>query len=210
MLRLAPASRSGVTTENIKADLTQPQLAGIGAVTLAWNEVEFMLDVSLYSGEDLPADCLLDDLPRRRLDEKIKQLRKAALRWHLRSDCLDAIESTAAAFSQLKDLRNAVVHSRLFNSQTGIGHRVTARGEIYEVLLTTEALHWLYEQLVFLRSELRALLAIFDLVRTTAAAERSGMVAVGQIDPSGEVLSWLSEVDRCRRGRQHLGTAPEF
>lgn len=210
MLRTAPVSRSGGTVQDIKRDLSPEQLAGIGAVAIAWNEIEFMLDVALYSGEELDASCLQDDLPRRRLDDKIKHARQAATRWRLPADCLNSIELTANAFSDLKDLRNAVIHSRVFDARTGIGHRITMKGEIQEILLTTEALEWLYEQLIALCFELRCVLAIFDLVRTTEAAEKAGIVQQGEIDPLPEVKDWLARLDQTAKDRENLGHAPSF
>jgi hypothetical protein len=190
--------------------LSPDQLAGIRAVAIAWNEIEFMLDVALYSGEELEASCFQDDLPRRRIDDKIKHARKAADRWSLPADCLSSIELTASAFSNLKDLRNAVIHSRVFDARSGIGHRFTMKGKTQEILLTTKSLEWLYQQLIALCFELRCVLAIFDLVRTTEVAEKAGMVTAGEIDPLPEVMGWLARLDQTRRDRENLGLAPSF
>ena len=167
MLRIAVGTRSGGSSQDIKRDLSPVQLAGIGAVAIAWNEIEFMLDVALYSGEELEAYCLQDDLPRRRLDNKINHARKAADRWRLPADCLTSIELTANAFSDLKNLRNAVIHSRVFDVRSGIGQRITPKGDIQEVLLTAQALEWLYQQLIALCFELRCVLAIFEADSST-------------------------------------------
>lgn len=210
MLRIAPSSRSGDTREDIKVDFSVEQLAGIGAVAMAWNEIEFMLDVAIYSGEALPASCLQDDLPRRRLDEKIKDFGNAAKAWMLPESCLRSLEQSAAAFSGYKDLRNAVVHSRIYSAQKAIGNRISLKGEIFEVRLTVDALEWLYKQLVNLRWELRCALAIFDLVRTTRVAELNGWVKQGQIDPIPEVMEWLDRLNQCQQERQKLGVAPTF
>ena len=210
MLRIAVGTRSGGSSQDIKRDLSPVQLAGIGAVAIAWNEIEFMLDVALYSGEELEAYCLQDDLPRRRLDNKINHARKAADRWRLPADCLTSIELTANAFSDLKNLRNAVIHSRVFDVRSGIGQRITPKGDIQEVLRTAQALEWLYQQLIALCFELRCVLAIFDLVRTTELAEKTGIVSPGKIDPLPEVREWLARLDQSRRGRESHGPAPCF
>lgn len=210
MLRIVLSGRSGSTVQDIKRDLSSEQLAGIGAVAIAWNEIEFMLDVALYSGEELEASCLQDDLPRRRLDDKIRHARKAADRWRLPADYLKSIELTACAFSDLKDLRNAVVHSRVFDTQHGIGHRITAKGKVQEILLTTKALEWLYQQLIALCFELRCILAIFDLVRTAELAEQAGIVALGEIGSLPAVRSWLAKLNQMHRDRENLGPAPSF
>lgn len=196
--------------QDVKKDYSDAQLSALGAVIVAWNEVEFMLDVALYSGESLPADCLTDDLNRRFLDKKIQDLRRAASKWKLPQQCVEAVSETAEAFSRLKDRRNAVAHSRIFNNRLGIAERVTKKNDIEEVLVTHNALEWLYNQLVGLRDELRAVLAIFDLVRTTELAEQSGLVAKGTIDPIPEVNEWLVKLLRSRQRRAQFGPEPGF
>lgn len=210
MLRMAPKSRSGGTSHDIRRDLSTEQLAGIGAVAVAWNEIEFMLDVVLYSGEKRPASCLQDDLPRKRLDEKIRHAGTAIVRWGLSSEAMRCFENTAAAFSTFKELRNAVIHSRVFDSWNAIGHRFTPKGQLQEVLISAAALEWLYQQLLALCFELRCLLAVFDLVRTTEIAEKRGLIRPGQVDPIPEVRDWLARMDKTRSDRESLGPAPQF
>ena len=139
MISSSSVGRSGARTEDLRRDMTDAQLSGIGLVTLAWNEIECMLDVALYSGEALPADCLTDDLPKRRLVNKIRQVQKAVERWQLPTDCIASITDAAAALFELKELRNAVVHSSLHDMNSGIGARVTSKGKLEFVLLTADA-----------------------------------------------------------------------
>ena len=210
MLRPAPKSRSGSSQQDVKKDFSNDQLARIGAVVMVWNELEFMLDCALYSGEELPAKCLEDDLPKRRLDEKVKQVGWAAEKWGLPDSFIASIRASAKAFSILKDCRNAVVHSRIYDSQTAICNRIKRSGEIEEVLLTIEALNWLYEQIDILRHEIRCVIAVFDLVRNTAIGERTGMFASNELDPIPEASEWVRQIDGCRQKRELLGAAPSF
>ena len=53
MKRPAPKARSGGSYQDIKKDFTAGQLAGIGAVAMAFNEAEFLLDCQIYSGLNL-------------------------------------------------------------------------------------------------------------------------------------------------------------
>lgn len=210
MLRIAPTNRSGSRNQNIKKDFSHDQLAAIGAVVAAWNEVEFMLDCGLYSGEKLPAECLLDDLPKRALDQRVKDAKKAVRHWALPTDFINTLETSIAAFVMVKDIRNAVAHSRIYDSTTAIGNRITRKGTVEEVLLSTKALDWLYENLMILKVELRAMIAIFDLVRNTEIAEQQGLVSTGQIDPIPEATAWLGEIKKCQANRDALGSAPSF
>ncbi len=210
MLRPAPISRSGSSQQDVKKDFSIDQLAGIGAVVMVWNELEFMLDCALYSGEELPAECLQDDLPKRRLDEKVRQVGQAAEKWGLPETFFASIRASAKAFSDLKNYRNAVVHSRIYDSSTAICSRITRFGGIEEVLITPQSLNWLYEQIAILRYEMRCVIAVFDLVRTTAIGERVGMFAPNELDPIPEASEWVSQIDECRQKRVLLGVAPNF
>lgn len=210
MLRPAPKSRSGSSRQDVKKDFSRDQLAGIGAVVMVWNELEFMLDCALYSGEELPAECFQDDLPKRGLDEKVRQVGQAAEKWGLPETFIASIRASAKAFSDLKNYRNAVVHSRIYDSQTAICNRIKRSGDIEEVLITPQSLNWLYEQIAILRYEMRCVIAVFDLVRNTATGERTGMFALNEHDPIPEASEWVRQIDGCRQKRELLGAAPSF
>lgn len=120
MLRIAPTNRSGSTNQNIKKDFSHDQLAGIGAVVAAWNEVEFMLDCALYSGEKLPAECLLDDLPKRALDQRVKDARKAVRHWALPTDFINTLETSIAAFVTVTVSAYALLNSACFLVLTSV------------------------------------------------------------------------------------------
>ena len=210
MLRPLKTGQSSGSFDDIKKDLSLEQLAGIGAVSMAWNKVEFMLHVALYSGESLDYTCLQDDLPRRRLDQKIKDLRSAADIWNLPDSCIDSIKETVRDFSKIKELRNAVIHSRVSDAASGIGLWIAAKGKMQEVLLRADALEWLYRQIVGLCLEIRCILAVFDLARTTDIAVRNGLVLQGQIDPVPEIMDWALQLIQSRQSRYTLGDAPSF
>ena len=210
MLRPCPTSRSGSKFCNIKKDLSVEQLAGIGAVAIVWNDIEFLLDTSIYSGELLDATCLIEDLPKRNLSRKLKDLHFAAEKWSLNKDCLDAIARTIEKFSWLKERRNAVVHCRVFDAPSATGEIVLRSGGHVEVLLSTEALDWLYRQSLEIQNELRCILAIFDLTKNTAISENLGYVKLGHVDPSTEVNEWLEKLAQFQNNRALIGEAPNF
>jgi len=130
----------------------------------------------------------------------------AARSWNLPEDCGTPIEMTVQAFRQLKEMRNAVVHSRVFDVRSAIANRVKPDGQIVEVLLTARSLDWLYGQLCELRSEIRAVLAMFDLMRNTAGARQMGFTG----DPMPEVNEWRQRVVDCQQRRAQAGAAPTF
>jgi hypothetical protein len=69
MKRKAPLPRQGGSTGDIKKDLSQGQLSGIGAVAMAYNAAEFGLEMLLYRGLDLSGFHWLEIV--KALDRKI-------------------------------------------------------------------------------------------------------------------------------------------
>jgi hypothetical protein len=61
--RPAPKTRTGVTTGDVRKDLSKDQLAGIGSVAILFNELEARLDLLLYRGLGL-GDLWLETVKR--------------------------------------------------------------------------------------------------------------------------------------------------
>lgn len=170
MRRQAPPSRSGSKTEDIKIDLSAAQLQGIGAVAIAWNEVEFMLVCVLYSGLVLSGSSWLDVLTRLSTDAKIELIASAEETLRLPSCFHGVIQTSVKNAKELKELRNSVVHARIYDAPNGIGENIRRGGKIWQVLLVEPALENLYNRLIVLHGELGSVLAIFDLMRTGCMA----------------------------------------
>jgi hypothetical protein len=60
MKRKAPMPRGGVRYGDVKKDLSHEQLAGIGAVAISFNDLEFELDVLLAMALAAPDPLLMD------------------------------------------------------------------------------------------------------------------------------------------------------
>jgi hypothetical protein len=102
--RQAPPSRSGSKTEDIKNDLSAAQLQGIGAVAIAWNEVEFMLDCVLYSGLVLSGSSWLDVLTRLSTDAKIELIASAEETLRLPGGFHGRIQTSVKNVKELREL----------------------------------------------------------------------------------------------------------
>ena len=173
MKRAAPSSRSGSKTNDVKRDLSSAQLQAVGAVAIAWNEVEFLLDCMLYSGLHLSAISWLDIVTRIGLDAKIDLIAAAKETSNISDNISAAIQRSIHALKALKDLRHSVIHARVFDASRGIGENIRRGAKISQVLLTEQALNGLYERLAFLRVEMQQVIAIVDLVRTSGFAVRA-------------------------------------
>lgn len=209
MKRPAPAYRSGSTSKDVKNDLSSGQLQAIGAIAIAWNEVEFILDQILYSGLNLPGTSWLEIVTRLSLDAKIDLIASAEETHNLSPNIQEVITTSVDALKELKELRNSVIHARVFDAPRAIGENIRRRGKISQVLLTEVALNGLYDRLVILRAELRRVLAVFDLVRNSAFAPRN----VNGTDPSAlipEVRQSIAQLRELQAQRQSLVPLPDF
>ena len=195
MRRQAPLPRSGSKTEDIKRDLSAAQLQGIGAIAMAWNEVEFMLDCVLYSGLKLSGSSWLDVLTRLSSDAKVELIASVEETLSLPTELHLPIRKSVKSIKELKELRNSVVHARIFDAPSGIGETIRRGGKIWQVLLVDTALECLYKRLIVLNGELRSILAICDLIRTGAMAVERGLITPEQLANGPEVPMWVKRLN---------------
>lgn len=211
MRRLAPLPRSGSRTEDVKRDLSPAQLQGIGAIAIAWNEVEFMLDCVLYSGLLLSGSSWLDVLTRLSIDAKIELIASAEETLGIPDKMREAIQTSVRHTKELKELRNSVVHSKVFDASSGIGENIRRGGKVWQVLLVESALECLYHRLTLVHSELRSVLAIFDLIRTGTIGVRQGIMTREQLLDGQEVSEWTRRLSEAQAEQTALAKAmPTF
>jgi hypothetical protein len=144
------------TTGDIKKDLSAKQLAGIGAVAMAYNKVEEELEELFGIATGLQGQMLTDVSARiHGIDGKIAIIRSAADANGVDDDDERQLEEAlgAGVFGRYKGYRDNIVHARVINAAIGIG-KTYKRSQINEILLSENALNILYEHLVILSCEL--------------------------------------------------------
>lgn len=156
-MRRPITTRKGKRTGDIRKDLNEAQLAGIGSIALAYNEAEVLIDILVSLVLGLLTNTAHEVTSRiNGIDGKI-ELAKIGMRE------LGADEKTVAllgqtfgdaGFKEYKKYRDAVIHARVLDAPTGIALSPAKRGKLDEVLLTVDALNGLYERLAFVRLEL--------------------------------------------------------
>jgi hypothetical protein len=213
MKQKSKGPRIGRTTGDIKRDLTTNQLAGIGAVAMAWNSVESFVDAMLLAGLGLQARIGLDVIARINVfDAKfalIKSVGKARLgisEEHC-EDLWKALDDALQGAKELKGHRDAVIHSQLIDPGEAMGQVVKREGE-YDVLLSQEALDGLYDRLIAVRDELRAVCMVFLTLHEAIKGD-------GQVDPNtllrgGTVRAYVSQAQEHRKARLSLRPLPKF
>ena len=211
MKRKAPPARSGASYQDIKRDFTTEQLAGIGAICMAFNEVEFLLDTQLYSGLNLPGGIWVDIVTRiNGIDGKIALVRKAAHDACFPDAAANIVKETLDEVGLYKTYRDAIIHARIFDRGSAIGQIIRKRGRIEQVLLSEEALKGLYDRLVILRKEMLAVLALFDLIRYVKITVRERLLdeSISQHEP--EFRGYVARLQEHQSQRQSLPPLPKF
>jgi hypothetical protein len=147
-------------TGNIRKDLKLSQLAGIGAVALAYTEAEAAIDQMFFAVTGLTGSIQIEVGSRINCDQKIEIVKEGAKILGASATDLAQISEALAQgegyFGRLKSYRDAVVHCRVINASIGIGIKVGWHGTLSDVLLTEKALDWAYDSLIQLSQELTA------------------------------------------------------
>lgn len=89
-------------------------------------------------------------------DGRVEIIKAAARYLELGDDGQAAVRETLSerGFKLLRGYRNAVVHARLVDASSSVGRSYESNAKYSDVLLTVEALRWLYDQLNFMIYEL--------------------------------------------------------
>lgn len=218
MRRKAPMPRGGARHGDIKKDLTQEQLAGIGAATTSFNDLEFELDILVAVSISVPSQLLMDVVKRLRgLEDKIDIAKLAIDHWENMVTFVNApkayhfsaiSKSSLGAFTEQKKYRDLIVHSRVYDWANKIGEKIGLKAQHDQILLSEEALNWVYKMNVHLTSEL-------NLIRNYVSYVTQHLVYDGSPFPNRlllvpEALTILSKTRLHQKERASLGPAPKF
>ena len=205
-------------TGDIRKDLSDAQLAGIGMVALAYNEAELLIDLALSLGAKIEWDMFKAITSRiNGVDGKI-EIAKLGFKLAGGSDEAQVLLANTLGndgFALLKQYRDAIIHARVLDAPAGIALSPARRGKENEVLLTTDALNGVYERLALVRKELiEACRIMIKLPRDLPP------VSTGLKQPRASVLMRLQNEptirDAIARYREHqshrlsLPPLPEF
>jgi hypothetical protein len=180
--------------DDLRKGLSAKQLRSIGAIAVAWNELERMLDCLLYSGLDLAGCSCLDVLAHLSTDARVDLIASAEENLRLPAQWRSAIAPSVKSTKELNRLHSSVVHARVFDARMGIGVN-TKRGErISTFMFVVPALECLYERFVVLHGELRSVLALFNQVRIGKVAAEGGSVTDEAASGDGQASDHLRQL----------------
>lgn len=207
--RRAKRSTVGIRSADIKKDFTNRQLASIGAVTLAWNEVESSLVYAFRNALGLPNTVAMQIAKRTSIEKQIENLKRLASdKTRLPQNLEEPIKSTLGKIREYKKYRDGIVHSRSYHAEKGVGVMLDYEGASHQVLLTEEALCAFYEALVILAKEAEAMNALFGtfgqmpVIRENPDKDRAHSEQV--------MRDWTEKLAQAQTDRQSLQPLPEF
>ena len=183
MKRRVTQRRYGPRAHDIKKELSREQLAALGAVALAWNDVEAMIDVLL---------CVVMSTPHKLWRELTTRINGIEGKFSIIKTCIkdrfgingglfDDIVDTLSAAAQYRGYRDTIVHSRVVDTKNSIAEMRFRRDKQEEVLLTADALNNLYDRLLCIRDEAMHLISFFE-----ALEDRRALL------PDGTMVEWLA------------------
>lgn len=193
----------------MRREIPQKQLAAIGALALAFNEVEATLDRMFFLVTLLPEHLQWEVSTRiGGIDGKIEIIKRGAKPLLDESDWLTLTDALGEnGFKLLKSYRDGVIHVRHLNAATSVGIKVDSRAQLFDFLVRQDALEAGINLADALQRELGAANA---LLRTTTSLSNS--VPDDPERASAEVLTiaFRAQFHKHRSARQALPPFPEF
>jgi hypothetical protein len=199
---------NSISTGDIRKDLTEKQLAGIGAVAIAYNETEALLDVILARLLGLPPELSIQVTSRiHGIDGKIELIKIWAK--DLNAPCtLNSLLSHTlgnegkTGFSLIKKYRDHVAHARAIDAPTGMAKTPGKRGKTLDVLLTVNWLEAIYLRIVAIQREMEIASEIAFKLHALFGQPKS------QLEP--EIREHLVQYQQHQKHRLSLPPLPEF
>jgi hypothetical protein len=132
------------------------QLEYVGAIAILYNSVEDQVDSLCAEGLRIPIHDAEVLSRLNGIEGKAELAKISAKHWGFSEDeqAFLAEALGKSGFMLLKKWRDAVVHSRVYNSRTSMAVVPERRGKFSQVLLSTDALVGLYSRLAWIRAEL--------------------------------------------------------
>jgi hypothetical protein len=159
MKRTPPEIDYGMSRVPVLLNFSKDQLAGIGAVAMAYNAAEKPINDMVRIGWRITFDA--DELLTRigGVDGKIHLVKHAARAVGMWPELQAALAQSlgASGFEQLKKYRDGVIHARMWDYTRAVGLVVERRARVSQVLLSVPALTGLAARLECMTSELEAL-----------------------------------------------------
>ena len=196
---------------SIKGSLDEKQLAGIGAVALAYNYAENSINKLFVEIAGVRKDVSRDVVTRiNGIDGKTAIIKKGFRTVTEDENILrmiNALFGEKGPFTQCKRYRDALIHSRVLDSEAGTGIYDIHRDKIWDVMHSVDALDVLFDTLDLLRSEIAKLSVVYRILNRIRST-RGDLLAKERYEQHLQVC--LAQVLEIQRMRSSLPKFPEF
>jgi hypothetical protein len=194
---------------DIKRDIPQTQLAAIGALALAFNELEATVDKLFFASTGLPQHLQLEISTRINGIDGTIEIIKASTKYYFSEAEQRQLEDAlgATGFHLMKNYRDCVIHARHLNFSTNIGIKVDRRARIYDVLVTQAALDAAFNIMDALRWEL---FSAFMLVSALKAIKDNDPAYPKKPQLEAYAANYRALFLANQRERRSLPPIPEF
>lgn len=164
MKRKIPPGRkfSVLPKRDIMRDINPDVLAGIGAVSLAWNNFEAGINIALSAALQIEFKNWIHVYSRiNGFDGKVAIIKAALSGRKLANDATQLlIADTLGRAEELKRYRDGVIHANILDPTSPVAPTHDQRGSEYETLITSDALFSLYIHLLAITAELDSICGI--------------------------------------------------
>jgi len=188
-----------------------PRLRLMGAITLAWNWIEWTIDVALAVSLETHPDMWLELTSRiNGMEGKVELLKKTlALSGYppLPDGADPLVRKFLGAVGSYKKLRDGLIHARLTEPKAIIAETVQRRGVTDEMLVSREALKQLYDHLSLLGREAEYALQVYFF--SVGASQRNGTKRK-RLQDAERLLQALVQLRLHLQTREALLPLPEF
>jgi hypothetical protein len=145
------------------------QLAELGAISIAWNQVEGQIDhigsQILFRKSPFYVWLELNDVVG--LTGKLRLIRACVSHAEILDEpAKRCIETALQGVSDYRAYRNAVIHHHIYDHKKGIAGFIAENGKAYQVLVTFEALSGLYKRIELLKNEVSQLAPLLMMEAT--------------------------------------------
>jgi hypothetical protein len=201
----------GVRTGNPDQDLTPEQFQLIGRVAISYNEAENLFNAALSSSLGLDVEISDDVTSRVNGLEGAAEIINRQLSL-LAPNYREELVGTVTAFKELKGHRDAIIHSRPFHTEYGLGESPPKKGKRSETRMSAEYLRGVYGLSEVLRKELVYFTLILGLFALMKVLFRYVPMHARPDGVKTEALLgvYLAQYRSLRQDRQSLKPLPEF
>jgi hypothetical protein len=209
MKRKSPLLRRSVHARDVRESLTRNQLETIGAIAIAYNEMEAALDQLLtlcldYGGDSYEVTSRINGT-----EGKVAIIEASNIATSkLPAEWREVLANTLSGFKTFKTYRDGVVHARNPDVHTNIGRSRVRQGAHTEVLLSEPALEWLYQQISHVRYEFDALWTAF--LSFHPATQKTNADRQQEEHRAQSLQAALAQCQGHQHHRQSLGPPAKF